>query len=103
VSAFLNVDVHETIYMHQPEGFQRVDSKGRKLACKLNRALYDIKQAPRAWNSCVSEWRENYGFTQSRVDPGIYTNIVKGHLYVLAIYVDDCLLIGRGGSFVFDF
>jgi hypothetical protein len=43
VSAFLNADVHETIYMHQPEGFQQFDSKGRKLVCKLNRALYGIK------------------------------------------------------------
>ena len=103
VSAFLNADVQETIYMHQPEGYQQFDSKGRKLVCKLNRALYGIKQAPRAWNVCVSDWLENYGFTQSRVDPGIYTNIVNGHLYVLAIYVDDCLLIGRGGSFVIDF
>jgi hypothetical protein len=103
VSAFLNADVNETIYMHQPEGFQQFDSKGRKLVCKLNRALYGIKQAPRAWNSCVTEWLENYGFTQSRVDPGIYTTTFEGHLYVLAMYVDDCLLIGRGGPFIVKF
>jgi hypothetical protein len=71
--------------------------------CKLNRALYGIKQAPRAYDSCFTEWLENYGFTQSRVDPGIYTTIYKGHLYVLAIYVDGCLLIGRSGSFIVEF
>jgi len=103
VSAFLNADVNETIYMHQPEGYQQYDSKGKKMVCKLNRALYGIKQAPRAWNSCVTEWLENYGFTQSRVDPGIYTSMCKGHLYVLAIYVDDCLLIGRRGPFIVEF
>jgi hypothetical protein len=103
VSAFLNADVQETVYMHQPEGFHQFDPNGRKMVCKLNRALYGIKQAPRAWNSCVTEWLENYGFSQSRVDPGIYTTIYKGHLYVLAIYVDDCLLIGRSGSFIVDF
>ena len=64
--------------------------------------LYGIKQAPRAWNSCVIEWLQNYGFTQSRVDPGIYTTISKGHLYVLAVYVDDCLLIGQSGSFILE-
>ena len=55
VSAFLNADVNETIYMHQPDGYQQYDSKGKKMVYKLNRALYGIKQAPRAWNSCVTE------------------------------------------------
>jgi hypothetical protein len=86
--------------MHQPEGFQQFDPNGKKMVCKLNRDLDGIKQAPRAWNSCVTEWLEIYGFAQSRVDPGIYTTIYKGHLYVLAIHVDDCLLIGRSASFI---
>jgi hypothetical protein len=75
VSAFLNADVHETIYMHHLEGFQQFHSKGKKMICKLNRALYGIKLGLRAWNSCVTEWIENYGLTQSHVDPGIYTTI----------------------------
>jgi len=73
------------------------------MMCKLNKALYGIKQAARTWNSCVTEWLEIYGFTQSRVDPGIYTTTYKGHLYVPAMYVDDCLLIGRSGSFIAEF
>ena len=103
VTAFLNADVAEDIYMQQPEGFVQLDPQGRRLVCKLNRAIYGIKQAPRAWNTMVTTWLDNYGFTQSRVDPGIYTCVNNGHLYVLAIYVDDCLLIGRKGPFIIKF
>ena len=54
VSAFLNADVHAITYMHQPEGFQQFESKEKKMVCKLNRAFYGIKQAPKAWNYCVT-------------------------------------------------
>jgi len=40
--------------MHQLEGFQQFDSKGRELDWKLNSALYGIKQAPRVWNSFMT-------------------------------------------------
>ena len=43
-SAFLHGDLHEEIYMEQPEGFLQ-DSL---LVFYLPKSLYDLKQAPRA-------------------------------------------------------
>ena len=47
--AFLNGDVTEEIYMHQPEGFVSNPS----LVCRLKISLYGLKQAPRAWHAKI--------------------------------------------------
>ena len=46
-SAFLNGDLHEEIYMKQPEGY----ISDPYLVCKLKKSLYGLKQAPREWYS----------------------------------------------------
>ncbi|GJW64896.1 ribonuclease H-like domain-containing protein [Tanacetum coccineum] len=46
-NAFLNSDLSEIVYMHQPPGF--VDSRYPHHVCLLQRSLYELKQEPRAW------------------------------------------------------
>jgi hypothetical protein len=65
--------------------------------------LYDLKQAPRKWNSKVTARLEEYGFSRSKVDPGIYVFTKEGELYVLALYVDDIIIVGQAGSFIVGF
>ena len=67
--------------------------------CWLNKALYGLNQAPRNWNLTITKCLVDFGFTQSKVDPGIYVHN-KSHLtYVLALYVDVNILVGPDGSF----
>nr|GFB72470.1 retrotransposon protein, putative, Ty1-copia subclass [Tanacetum cinerariifolium] len=47
-TAFLNGCLDEGIYMEQPEGY--VDPKYPNGVCKLQRAIYGLKQASRQWN-----------------------------------------------------
>ncbi|GJY70951.1 retrovirus-related pol polyprotein from transposon TNT 1-94, partial [Tanacetum coccineum] len=46
-SAFLNGKVKEEVYVKQPHGFK--SSEFPDYVCKLDKALYELKQAPREW------------------------------------------------------
>ncbi|GKE40809.1 ribonuclease H-like domain-containing protein [Tanacetum coccineum] len=46
-NAFLHGDLSKTVYMHQPLGFR--DSVHPDYVCLLQRSLYGLKQASRAW------------------------------------------------------
>ena len=46
-TAFLNGEIEEEVYIEQPEGFVIHDEKYH--VCRLEKALYEIKQTPRAW------------------------------------------------------
>lgn len=48
-STFLNGDLEEEVYVRQPAGFTVVGQEGKVL--RLKKALYGLRQAPRAWNS----------------------------------------------------
>ncbi len=47
VTAFLNGDLNEDIYMAVPEGFRNPTNSN--LVCKLQKSLYGLKQSPRHW------------------------------------------------------
>jgi hypothetical protein len=49
--------------MYQPQGFQV--SGNENLICKIKKALYDLKQAPRAWYIKIDKYLDEQGFQQS--------------------------------------
>jgi hypothetical protein len=104
VTAFLEADTEEEIYMRQPEGFRHTDIDGEERVCLLKKSLYGLKQAPRKWNKTITSWLDEYSFSQFKVGPGICVFIKEDELYVLlALYVEDIIIIGPTGSFIVRF
>ncbi|TPX52840.1 DNA-directed DNA polymerase [Powellomyces hirtus] len=95
VTAFLNPDIEEEIYMEQPEGFAIAGQE--HLVCRLCRNLYGLKQSPRNWNQLHNAQVKQLGFVQSNADHCIYTlhaQDPKSALYLL-LYVDDIILASK--------
>ncbi|XP_028965083.1 uncharacterized mitochondrial protein AtMg00810-like [Malus domestica] len=60
--------------------------------CKLHKAIYGLKQSPRAWYSKLSSVLEATGFTTSHADSSLFVRTgISGNLVVL-IYVDDLII-----------
>nr|GEU30578.1 hypothetical protein [Tanacetum cinerariifolium] len=65
-TAFLNGNLHEEVYVSQPDRF--VDPDNPNHMYKINKALYGLKQTPRAWYDMLSlsnyalESLKKYGF-----------------------------------------
>jgi len=94
VTAFLNGDLDEDIYMQIPEGLRTPDNEGK--VCKLNKALYGLKQAPRQWYAKIHNYlTKDLKFTSSINDPCLYTRKSANEILIIALYVDDLLLIGN--------
>jgi hypothetical protein len=69
-SVFLNGDLKEEVYVHQPSGFAIPDKEDKVL--RLRKALYGLRQAPRARNAKLDSTLKGMGFGQSPHEAVIY-------------------------------
>src|SRR5438045_4650223 len=93
-TAFLYSPLSEEVYIEQPEGLE-IPGK-ENWVCKLNRALYGLKQSPRAWFSLIAPTLVNFDFQQCEADSCIFVYInVNGEKTYIALYVDDFLIAGE--------
>ncbi|WJZ89883.1 hypothetical protein VitviT2T_009069 [Vitis vinifera] len=65
-----------------------------KIACRLQRALYGLKQSPRAWFGRLSSAMRKYGFQQSNSDHTLFLKHRLGKITALIVYVDDMIITG---------
>ena len=64
------------------------------LVCKLQRSLYDLKQANRQWNAKLTSTLLDSGFQQSKADYSLFTKRSPTGLTIILVYVDDLVLTG---------
>ncbi|GJY30794.1 retrovirus-related pol polyprotein from transposon TNT 1-94 [Tanacetum coccineum] len=88
-SAFLNDKLKEEVYVKQPLGFE--SSKLPDYVCKLDKSLYGLKQATRAWYETLSTFLIQNKFTRGRIDNTLLIYKSKGDVLLVQVYVDDII------------
>ncbi|GKB12423.1 ribonuclease H-like domain, reverse transcriptase, RNA-dependent DNA polymerase [Tanacetum coccineum] len=92
-SAFLHGDLKEEVYVTQPEGFIKRQDNGK--VYRLIKALYGLRQAPRAWNIKLDNTLKSLDFKKCALEQAIYTKKSKDSILLIGVYVDDLIIIGH--------
>ena len=91
-NAFLHGDLEEEVYIDIPPGYTTFFEA--KIVCKLERALYGLKQSPRAWFGRFSSAMRKYGYLQSNSYHTLFLKHRQGKVTALIVYVDDMIITG---------
>ena len=78
--------------MEQLPGF--ISATNLCYVCKLNRALYGLKQSPHAWYTKLSTYMLKCGFQGSKFDTSVFFSNKGSSIIILLIYVDDIIITG---------
>ncbi|KAK9062637.1 hypothetical protein SSX86_019825 [Deinandra increscens subsp. villosa] len=92
-NAFLHGTLSEEVFMEQPPGF--IDQNFPHHVCRLNKAIYGLKEAPRAWFQRLSAFLLANGFVCSRANPSLFIFKCDTCIIYLLVYVDDLILTGN--------
>jgi hypothetical protein len=87
--AFLNGYIEEEIYMRLPDGFNPSNDK----VCKLNKSIYGLRQAPRAWHERLSDDLSKLGHVIFQHAESVFWRQCGESKVFLLIYVDDILIL----------
>lgn len=90
--AFLYGELEEEIYKEQPDGFKTPGKEEE--VCRLQKSIYGLKQASKAWNKKFNAFILKFGLTQSLSDPCVYFRHLRigeadEDFTVLIIYDED--------------
>jgi hypothetical protein len=93
-TAFLHGYLKEEVYVRPPRGCEHLaGAPGRVL--RLGRALYGLRQAPRAWNECLASELRSRGFEQSNADPSLWIRKSENGMVLTMFYVDDGMVAAQ--------
>ena len=82
--------------MNQPKGFEK-NGKENKVYIPF-KALYGLRQAPRAWYSRLSKYLIRLGFTKCPFEHAVYIKHKRNEALIIGVYVDDLLITGSSIS-----
>ncbi|GJR71114.1 putative ribonuclease H-like domain-containing protein [Tanacetum coccineum] len=88
-SAFLYGKIEEEVYVCQPLGFEDPEFTDR--IYKVEKALYGLHQAPRAWYETLSTYLLDNGFQRGQIDKTLFIKKVKSDILLVQVYVDDII------------
>ncbi|GJZ79302.1 putative ribonuclease H-like domain-containing protein [Tanacetum coccineum] len=81
--------IEEEVYVCQPPGFEDPDFPDR--VYKVEKALYGLHQALRAWYETLSTYLLNNEFQRGKIDKTLFIKRYKGDILLVQVYVDDTI------------
>ena len=91
-NAFLQGTLNEEVFMAQPPGF--VDPSFSNHICRLNKAIYGLRQASRAWYDELKTYLLSLGFKPTISDSSLFILTTSPSPIYILVYVDDIIVTG---------
>ena len=88
-SAFLHEKLEEEVFIEHPEGFIKKEKEDK--VYRLKKALYNLKQAPRAWYNKIEAYFIREGFEKCSSEHTLFTKKEGGNILIVSLYVDDLI------------
>ncbi|GJU08960.1 uncharacterized mitochondrial protein-like protein [Tanacetum coccineum] len=88
-SVFIYGKIEEEVYVCQPPGFEDPDFPDR--VYKVEKALYGLHQAPKAWYETLSTYLLDNRFQRGNIDKTLFIRRDKGDILLVQVYVDDII------------
>nr|GEX51793.1 hypothetical protein [Tanacetum cinerariifolium] len=88
-SVFLYGTIDKEVYVMQPLGFQDPESPAK--VYKVEKAMYGLHQAPRAWYGTLSKYLLKIGFQRGTIDQTLFIRRQRGDFILVQVCVDDII------------
>nr|GEW63898.1 ribonuclease H-like domain-containing protein [Tanacetum cinerariifolium] len=88
-ACFLSQIEPNKVYMCQPPGFE--DPHFPNKVYKVEKVLYGLHQAPRAWYETLSTYLLENGFRKGIIDKTLFIKKDKNDIMLVQVYVDDII------------
>ncbi|GKG24630.1 putative ribonuclease H-like domain-containing protein [Tanacetum coccineum] len=88
-SIFLYGKIEEYVYVCQPPGFEDPDFPDR--VYKIEKALYGLLQAPKAWYETLPTYLLDNRFQRRKIDKTLFIKRHNGDILMVQVYVDDII------------
>ena len=66
----------------------------------MKRLIYGLKQSSRCWNCKFTKFLEKFNLEAASTDPCVFVNNATNDRLILAIYVDDGLIIASSEKLI---
>ncbi|GJU04981.1 putative ribonuclease H-like domain-containing protein [Tanacetum coccineum] len=88
-SAFLYGKIEEDVYVCQPPVFEDPNFPDR--VYRVEKALYGLHQAPRAWYETLSTYMLDNRFQRGKIDKTLFIKRHKDDILLVQVYMDDII------------
>jgi hypothetical protein len=72
-------------------------TKEKDMVCRLNKSLYGLKKASRAWYNRLDGYLLKLGFNKGIADSNLYFKIDHDDILIVEVFVDDIIFGGSDG------